>query len=182
MVDRLLGRTEINEAFRRLAERLSRRHLIGDVCVYGGAAMILAFDARLATRDVDAVFAPHGPVIDEARAVARELGLPPSWLNDQVSVYVSRVADEGQTSVYDHPNLRVRRASARHLLAMKARAARAFTADQEDLVVLIRDLGLTTPAEVERICLEVFPDEPLSDRSRLAVEDAIAAARGAGGD
>lgn len=177
MSDRLLSSTEIREAFRRLGDRLSRRNVVGDVCVYGGAAMVLAFDARKATRDVDAIFSPHGVVVDEAQAVAREMGFPPSWLNDQVSVYVSRVRDEGQASVYDHPNLRVRAASARHLLAMKARAARSFAADQEDLVTLVRHLGLTTPAEVERICAEVFPDEPLSDRSRLAVDDAVATAR-----
>ncbi len=135
--------------------------------------MVLAFEARRATRYVDATFKPHGAVVEEARAVANEMGLPPSWLNDQVSVYVSRVADNRRPSVYDHPNLRVRSASARHLLAMKAHAARAFAPDREDLVVLVRHLGLTTASEVERICSEVFPDEPLSDRSRQAVEDAV---------
>lgn len=181
MSDRLLSSAEIREAFRRLGERLSRRNVVGDVCVYGGAAMILAFDARAATRDVDAIFAPHGAVVEEARLVATEMSLPSSWLNDQVSVYVPRIGDAGQPPAYDHPNLRVRTASARHLLAMKARAARTFAADQEDLVVLVRHLGLTTPAEVERICSEVFPDEALSERSRLAVEDAVATALGARG-
>lgn len=175
MSDRLLSGAEMREAFRRLADRLSRRKVVGEVCVYDGAAMVLAFDARRATRDVDATFEAHGAVIAEAREVAKEMGFPPSWLNDQVSVYVSRSFDEGRTSIYDHPNLRVRSASARHLLAMKAHAARAFAPDREDLVVLVRRLGLTTASEVERVCAEVFPDEPLSDRSRQAVTDAVAA-------
>jgi len=38
--------------------------------------MALAYDARRSTRDIDAVFQPHGIVVDEARAVADELGLP----------------------------------------------------------------------------------------------------------
>jgi hypothetical protein len=38
--------------------------------------MALAYDARRATRDVDAVFVPQGIVMQEARALAAELGLP----------------------------------------------------------------------------------------------------------
>jgi hypothetical protein len=47
--------------------------------VFGGAAMALAYDARRSTRDIDAVFQPHGVVLDEAGAVADELGLPRWW-------------------------------------------------------------------------------------------------------
>lgn len=76
----LLDRRAIEDAFRRLGERLIRRGVIGDVYVFGGAAMALAYDARRATRDIDAVFKPHGIVLEEARAVADELGLPGWWL------------------------------------------------------------------------------------------------------
>jgi hypothetical protein len=34
--------------------------------VFGGAAMALACDSRRATRDIDAVFQPHGVVLEEA--------------------------------------------------------------------------------------------------------------------
>ncbi|WP_345095421.1 hypothetical protein [Planomonospora venezuelensis] len=46
--------------------------------MFGGAALVLAYDPRRSTRDIGAVFEPHGVVLDEARAVASELGLP-SW-------------------------------------------------------------------------------------------------------
>jgi hypothetical protein len=57
----------IEDAFRRLGERLARRGVIADLYVFGGAAMALAYDSRRATRDVDALFKPHGIVHDEAR-------------------------------------------------------------------------------------------------------------------
>jgi hypothetical protein len=57
------------------------------VFVVGGAAMALAYDAARVTRDVDARFIPHGIVIEEARRVADDLGLPYWWLNEQASVY-----------------------------------------------------------------------------------------------
>jgi hypothetical protein len=52
------------------------------VFVVGGAAMALAYDAARVTRDVDARFIPHGIVIEEARRVADDLGLPYWWLNE----------------------------------------------------------------------------------------------------
>jgi hypothetical protein len=40
--------------------------------------MALAYGARHSTRDIDAVCEPHGVVLHEACALAKELGLPPS--------------------------------------------------------------------------------------------------------
>lgn len=79
--DPLLDRAAMQHAFRRLGDRLVRRGVVADIYVIGGAAMALAYNARRATRDIDAVFEPHGVVIEEARAVAAELGLPP-WSTD----------------------------------------------------------------------------------------------------
>ena len=72
---------ELEGAFTALGERLSRRGVVADVFVVGGAAMALAYDATRVTRDVDARFVPHGIVLEEARRVADDLGLPPWWLN-----------------------------------------------------------------------------------------------------
>lgn len=58
-----------------------------DLYVFGGAAMALAYDARRSTHDIDAVFQPHGIVLDEAGAVADELGLPRWWLIEQAIAY-----------------------------------------------------------------------------------------------
>lgn len=79
-VDPLLDRAAIEDAFRRLGDRLARRGVVADLYVFGGAAMALAYDARRATRDIDAVFQPHGIVLEEAGAVAKDLGLPRWWL------------------------------------------------------------------------------------------------------
>jgi len=134
--------------------------------------MVLAFDTRPATRDLDGRFAPDGPVQVEALEVARELGLPASWLNQQGVFYLPPQDEPDPTPVFDHPNLRVVRASDRHLLAMKALAARRF-ADMDDLAFLVDRLGLTTVADVEAVCAEVFPDEPLGDRQREVIADVL---------
>jgi hypothetical protein len=88
----ILGRREIEDALRMLGGRLARRGVTAKVYVFGGAAMALAYDSRRATRDIDAVFVPHGVVLDEARAVGEQLGLPPWWPNEQGSAcWLTRV-------------------------------------------------------------------------------------------
>jgi predicted nucleotidyltransferase len=165
----LLDRAAIQDAFRRLGDRLVRRGVVADIYVIGGAAMALAYDARRSTRDIDAVFQPHGVVLDEARAVADELGLPPWWLNEQASMYVAPGGDAAAPHVFDHPGLRVSAASPEHLLAMKVLAARRR--DTDDIDYLVKHLGLTSVAEVLAVCASVFPQEPVSDRAILILED-----------
>jgi hypothetical protein len=167
--DPLLDRKAIEEALRRLGDRLARRGVVADIYVFGGAAMALAYDARRATRDIDAVFQPHGVVLEEARAVADELGLPAWWLNEQASVYVAPGGDAAAPRVFDHPGLRVSAASPEHLLAMKVLAARRR--DAEDIRFLVEHLHLSNAEEVLVLCGEIFPDEEVPGRARLVLED-----------
>jgi hypothetical protein len=177
----LLDRTRILQALRDLAERLRRRNLVATVYLFGGAAIVLAFDERGATRDLDARFTSTSAVLDEVRAVAEALGLPRSWLNEQGTMYLPRADDPHPDPVFDHANLRVLRASDRHLLAMKAAAARRNTADVTDIALLARHLGVDDPREVVRIHDEVFPDEPLDDAKVAVIEEALAAPTRPGG-
>ena len=43
MSDRLLDQKTLRRAFEALARRLKRRGVVGEVHVFGGAAMVLAF-------------------------------------------------------------------------------------------------------------------------------------------
>ena len=171
MSDRLLDQKLLRRAFELLAKHLKRRGVVGEVHVFGGAAMVLAFNSRQATRDVDAVFAPDTHVLEAAREVADELGLPKSWLNNQASSYVSGVAGRG-TPVFDHANLRVMVTPIEHLLAMKVRAARAVR-DADDIRVLLNELKITKMSQVIAIVNKYFANEPLSERSSQLLEDIL---------
>jgi hypothetical protein len=138
----------MERAFTALGERLARRGVVADVFVVGGDAMALAYDATRVTRDIDATFVPHGVVIEEARHVADDLGLPYWWLNEQASIYISGKDDPGKRRVFDHPGLRVSAASAAHIFAMKALAAR--TRDIDDLRLLADIIGVESAEEACR--------------------------------
>ncbi len=167
--DVLLGRAELERAFTALGERLARRGVVADVFVVGGAAMALAYDATRVTRDVDARFVPHGIVVEEAKRVAEDLGLPPWWLNEQASVYISGKDDPGKRRVFDHPGLRVMAASPEHVFAMKALAAR--TRDVDDLRLLASIIGVHSSEQALRLCAEFYPDEPASQRSAAVLRE-----------
>ncbi len=168
MTSPLFDREGITELLTELDGRLNRRGVRGRIYVVGGAAIALSFDTRRSTRDIDAVVLDaHGALFDEVRAMARAHGLADTWLNEQASVYAN-IDDVAAPIVYSGPNLSVTAGSARHLLAMKARASRA--SDVADIRFLARHLNLSTATEIERVASEVF-GEPLGDRQRLVVED-----------
>jgi predicted nucleotidyltransferase len=167
--DVLLGRAELERAFTALGERLARRGVVADVFVVGGAAMALAYDANRVTRDVDARFVPHGIVLDEARQVAKDLGLPPWWLNEQATAYISGKDDPGKRRVFDHPGLRVMAASPEHVFAMKALAAR--TRDIDDLRLLAGMIGVETADAALRVCADFYPDEPIPLRTDAVLRE-----------
>jgi hypothetical protein len=62
-------------------------------------------------------------------------------------------------------------ASPEHLLAMKVLAARRR--DAEDILFLVKHLGLSTVEQVLAVCAEIFPDEPVPERARMVLEDAL---------
>jgi predicted nucleotidyltransferase len=165
----LLDRGQLERAFSALGDRLVRRGVVADVLVVGGAAMALAYDATRVTRDVDALFVPHGVVLEEAGNVALDLGLPPWWLNEQASVYISGKDDPGKRRVFDHPGLRVTAASPRHIFAMKALAAR--TRDIEDLRHLGGIIGVDSAETAIEICAEFFPEEDIPPRAAAILQE-----------
>ncbi len=172
MPEPLFDATELNRAFTALAAKLQQRNVVGHVHVVGGAAMLLAYNPdRLATRDVDALFGPDGPMIAAIHEVAAENAWPASWLNNQAAVYVSRSPGEG-IQVFDHPHLQVAATPADHLLAMKVLAARAVR-DADDVRFLLDYLGIAAAAQVWAIVERFFPGLEIPARSRSLVEDLL---------
>src|SRR5207247_4200355 len=84
-----LTRARVIEALNLLGERALQEQVVLELCIYGGSAMMLAYNARDATRDIDAIVRPSEPGQRLAKAVAEELGLDESWLNDKVRLFVS---------------------------------------------------------------------------------------------
>ncbi len=136
-----------------------------EICLYGGALMMLAYDARVITKDVDAIVRPTQEAMEIARRVGNELGLPDNWLNDDVKVFL---APSGQTRrlPMDFPGLMLTAPTANYLLAMKALACRSalpgYQGDLDDLRFLIRKLAVRSVDDIQRIIDSYYPDDTIS--------------------
>jgi hypothetical protein len=77
------------QALEALGRRACAEGKIIEIAIYGGSALMLTFDWRVATREVDAVFEADKQTIRRlARDMAEEHGWDPDWLNDGVKCFL----------------------------------------------------------------------------------------------
>jgi hypothetical protein len=170
-----LDRDLILAALSSLNCKLEERSVIAELCLFGGATMVLAFHARLSTRDLDAVFQPAQTVRAAAAEVAAELDLPAGWMNDGVKGWLS---PRGETTSEDLPllpNLRLTRPTTKYLLAMKCLAARApgleLDGDGADIKFLVQRLGLRSAEEVLGLVEQFYDPARILPKTRFLVEE-----------
>lgn len=157
-------------AFQALNDELAREGIRGEVGVVGGAAMVLAFNARESTRDVDAVFDPASKVRAAAAQVAKMQKLPVDWLNDAVKGYMP--ADtEPRSILLNLSHLAVWTPPPQYLLAMKAIAARFDSNDAADLRTLIQHLDLRRVDEVLEVVERYYPRNQIPPKTQFFLEE-----------
>ncbi len=137
---RFLTREQIEQALRRLGEIAVSEGQTIELLVVGGAAMMLGYDARPATRDVDGVFfePPPASVIRRwIEQVATDSALPDDWLNDAAKGFL--VGHSRGQKVFSAPGIDVWQPLAEQLLSMKLSAWRD-NRDLRDATTLLQDL------------------------------------------
>ena len=121
----ILTRQEIVDALTELGALAQAQGHTVELLVVGGAAMVLLYNARPATRDVDVmILAPPQTNLVRILAgqVAVEQKLPDDWLNDGARGFIVGVS-EGEM-VFSAPGIVVRTPAVSQLLAMKLSAWR----------------------------------------------------------
>jgi len=170
-----LSREAILRALNSLSEELGKHDVTGEICLFGGAVMVLAFTARLSTKDVDAVFQPTSLIRDISRRIAETQQLPADWLNDAVKGYVSARHETTAGNLPQFPYLRLTMPIPEYLLAMKCMAARlggtsGEPSDISDIVFLVRHLRLPSASEVLDLVGQYYPANRIPVRTQHLVE------------
>jgi hypothetical protein len=164
---------DIRRLLELLGEELETAGVEGELYLVGGAVMCLAFDARPATRDVDALFRPTREIREAAARVADRAGVPRGWLNDAVKGFLD---DRGDFDPFlELPNLRVFIARPEYLLAMKCasmRLAEEFR-DVDDVRYLLRYLNIASVDEALEIVTRYVDEDRLMPKTRLALEELL---------
>jgi len=177
-----LSKANILAALDRLNELLHEKGVMGELCIFGGAAMVLAFDARESTRDVDAVFVPKYEIYQAAERIAMDMNIPASWLNDAVKGFVSGEGDLTEEGMPQWENLHILRPTTHYLLAMKCMAARVAdydtVGDKNDIIHLCRDLDIYTTAEILNIVEDYYPITRIPVKTQYFIEELVEEMKG----
>lgn len=163
----------IRKLFEALNEVLRKRQVIGEVGLCGGAVMCLVFQARAATKDVDAIFEPTSEIRKASVEVAKRMHMPVDWLNDAAKGYF--LMHPPTVEVLNLSNLRVWAPTAAYMLAMKCISARFDSHDADDVRFLIGHLKLTSPGEVFAIVEDYYPRNVIPPKTQFLIEEIMSA-------
>lgn len=139
--DFLLTRDDIIRGLTRLGELAQARGLEVKLGIVGGAVMVLEYQVRELTHDVDAIIlapdatwaATRARVFELVEIVAREFSWPGDWLNDDVGQFVDELEYD---NLFPIPGIEVYIASTAQMMALKLSAWRGGvdTMDAESLL------------------------------------------------
>jgi hypothetical protein len=175
----LLAKDDILRGLRKIDERARAAGVLIDLAIYGGAALVIAFNARQATRDVDAVVRGSPDFLRNAAAqIAVEENWPPDWLNDGVKGFISN--NEAMTLMSEFQGssgggLRIHVPTPSYIFAMKCMAMRPEgidgSHDVSDIELLANKLGVKTPEEAFSIIEGFYPASRIPAKVRFGVEE-----------
>lgn len=170
-----LTREVIVRGLGALSGELGKQGVTGEICLFGGTVMVLAFTARLATKDVDALFQPAQIIREIARRIAADHHLPDDWLNDGVKGFISQRHETTTGNLPQFPHLRLTMPVPEYLLAMKCMAARiggtaGEPSDVTDIVFLTRHLKLKSAREVLDLVGQYYPASRIPVKTQYLVE------------
>jgi hypothetical protein len=92
----LISRDDIIHALNRLGELAKARNLEIILGLVGGAVMVVEYNARENTHDIDAIIlapAQRWKVLELVRIIAKEYGWPEDWLNDNAEQFIDELRD-----------------------------------------------------------------------------------------
>jgi hypothetical protein len=167
------GRDALLDAFDRIGRAAVQAGTKLQIAIYGGAALMLASNFRVATEDVDVSKLEH-PLPDwlaaVVQAIAEENHWREDWFNDAVVFHLSAVADRAG----DHlefgtfprdgtpPGLVVSVPTAEYLLALKLKAFRIMDplrgeTERLDILNLMQIVGISTVEDAIALLGRYFP-------------------------
>jgi len=181
MPGKIFDRSALEQAFAELGKRAHAAGKTVEISIYGGSALILTFEQRPNTRDVDGVFEKDKEFV---RALAIDLadqyGWDHGWLNDGVKGWLSVVDSKPEAKAFfksypseSEPGLQVSLAKPEYLFAMKCRAMRtdAGNSDIEDIKLLARQLGLMNSEQALALVAKFYPYNMLEPKTRFGLEE-----------
>lgn len=176
-------RALLEAALSDLGRRAHEAGKLVEIAIYGGCAVMLTLNYRIATRDVDAVFEKDKGLVRKLAAETGEaLGLDSDWLNDGVKGFLSAAESDPAAKVFigtypseDEPGLRVFIPKPEYLFAMKCRAMRVGgveeSQDVEDIKRLAAAIGLENAQQAMDLVQTFYPRHMIEPKTQFGLEE-----------
>ena len=143
----------------RIYRKLSGKTL-AEIILVGGAAILMSYNFRDMTTDVDAVILASSAMKDAIRQVSDMYSLPIDWLNGDFKNTSSYTEKLREVSVYYKTLssvLEIRLVKAEYLIAMKLKSGRRYKFDQSDIAgILMEHKNNQTPISLNAIQNAVY--------------------------
>jgi hypothetical protein len=176
----LLQKKDILRGLERLDRKAKEAGVVLDISVYGGSALILAFDLERATRDVDAVVKGDISLARKLAAeIAEENDWPESWLNDGVKGFVAANEDMrpflSDAKTGKEGGVRIYTPSAEYLFAMKCMAMRSASEDGShdisDIEFLAKTTGIRDAEAALKLVASFYPAARIPAKVAFGVQE-----------
>lgn len=165
-----MERKEILYYLEKLNDMLKDKDIKGQIGLYGGTVMCIAYNARKSTKDIDAIFEPKQVIYGMAKKISERYKLEQDWLNDSVKGFVSDNKDMKIFKCFS--NLTVYIPSAEYMLAMKCMSARLTgTKDTEDIIYLINYLKIKSVDDTVKVVEKYFPQNLIQPKMQYMLEE-----------
>lgn len=175
-----LTRTMINHLMYLIAKEYKKQNRNNPECeiiIVGGASILLNYDFRSETTDIDSIIRASSTFKEIANKIGDEYNLPTGWINTdfvQTKSYSSKLVEHSKFYKKFYGCLSVRTVSAEYLVAMKLKSLRVYKHDLSDIIGIIKEQEeFENPISYEMIELaykELY-NESMSDKSKEFLQE-----------
>ena len=145
-----------------------------EIILVGGASILVNYDFRLSSYDIDAYYAKASIMKECINAVGDKFGLPNGWVNDdfmKTSSFTPKIIEYSKYYKKYSGVLTVRTIKAEYLVAMKLVSGRKYKKDLSDVAGIIYEQQLAgapiTYEMIDRGVVELYGDwSRISDDSK----------------
>ncbi len=136
-----------------------------DINLVGGAAIVLYFNYRVSTVDIDAFFKDNKTLTQSINNVSKQLSLPNDWVNcDFINTpsYSPVILNKAHLYKTYQGKINVFLLEPKYIIAMKLKSSRPTGGDLDDIIKMIYELRyknvLISYSEIINAYNELYPD------------------------
>lgn len=142
---KLINKGDIDNIFTSLADEYEALGGSKDVNIYlvGGASIILNFEYRMSTIDIDAYFNNSKTLEAAIKNVSSKLDLPKDWINQdfiKTPSYSNKILEKAKLFSKYGKYIKVFSFEPKYLIAMKLKSSRPTGGDLDDVIMMIYEL------------------------------------------